>query len=1032
MRTIHKLLVLSLLALISFAFSTANMSMSAADPMLSVTQQAVNPTPIVAMDGGVCATAGNTWESGDTMLPLNRWGDVSSFHTRLSTGTLGTGNLAERIQKQGVATMFMSAGNIMWKGAAGLTVMADRFCIGEEVFKKIDGMAGIVGNSLMSGDRERPSVAAIFVVFGLAAAVWAASRGQDAKKKIASTLIGVTLLSVMVAGATATKNGNPVAGSSFGFASPGWFSSAINSTISTVASVPAQALNDSIPEIEQGTSNVDSAQHCYYYISKLEEQYKWWYTTGGRLQGNAVVPMSLNSMWKSTGLRVFTDAQFGSRNDFGDKVNCRYLDAVSGVPVGKGAIAGSDISTWGQYTVTSELGGGGAIGDQTAPFKLFDDKRIDAAMVAWAACNVNAKGGWSVSPDWVSANARGEIKVEHCEKFFTNKDNTNKDDYDHDKSFKLKEFDFEDDGKNIQGPPSTVDFMTNWHGTANTTAIGIVMLFAVISIVIFVVFGIMALAVLVSKIGLLMMTLLLMVVVVASILPGDSSNNRIAQVFKQYIGMAIMAFGASLMIAIVAVITNTLQELGTSMGSGSVIAIIWSAVSPAVAIFMLHYLFTKVFKAPSPFKPSSGMGFAQAAAGGAVGGAVGGGFVGRQMRRARYNAESKMADRFRRGRGGAARRSGGGPDTSRAGGMGAVGAAGAGAATAAASVGPGAGRKKLREDADQSALPDEQFRQFAGDPLATAQDLKAEAKAEQKTAYTWADGLRADAKKQKRGETIRRTSDATAAGVQTALHGTRNAWGKASAATAQTKTRRVEGKNADGSRYFSGTEQVKRGALARNGETLARMGAAGAGAGLAVAGRGIKSAAGGVKNAAAHPIRTTKRAAAAARSGAGAVRGGMASAGAFAQRHRTAITAAALGAATVATAGITAPLAAGYLAKKGADRVRGRQSPLQQQQRALDMANYRKHMADQTSVEVQRRNDAAMKAQREKVEAEDATKATAQAQQAAQDADEAEQRAAGQEPLPMGDGPETTREPSPFSKPQGQEPDAEHEQETLF
>lgn len=996
MKTIHKVLVLAILAIISFTFSSASSVMASGDPTLAVTQQAVNPSALLGMDTNMCSNEVQ-WKQGDQYLPLNRWGDVSSFHTRLGTGALGTGNLAERIQKQGVATMFLSAGNIMWKGATGLTVLADRFCIGEETFKTVDKMSGKIGDAMFQSDKTTPSVVALAVIIGLVGALWAASRGQDSKKKIISTLIGVGVLAVMVFGARAST------ADKFGFGSPGYIASGINSVVSTVAAAPASSLNASVPAInDAGTTT--SAQNCSNYIAELEKKYDWWYTTGGKLQTNSIVPRSLNSMWKTTGLKVFTDAQFGTRNEFGAKVNCRYLDIASNIPVDE------------QVDLTKAVAstGGGNAGfwtNEKQPFKVVGDKyveRVDAAIVAWAACTVDKDGNANVEPEWAangdswkSANDREAIDQGACVKFFTD---TNWKYYEGSSPFNLDE-----DHKDLSDTanPAARDFMQNWEGTANTAAIGIVMLYSVVSLIIIVVFGILALMVVGAKIGLLVVTLMMILVAIIGVFPSANSSNRVATVFKQYVGMAVLAFGASLIISMVAAVTALIQNLGAGLTGGyAIIAIIWSGISPAVALALIHYIFTKVLKAPSPFKPSSITGFAQAAAGGAVGGAVGGGLIGR--------LESEMADRFKRtvGIGGASRRRAGAPDEGRKGGFdvnampGSGGKGGPGGSGGSGGAGSGGGggkggkntgglddnltafRGKLVEGADDSAFTGEDLYAARNDPSASETAKAKEEHAHANMAADWAasqrnaarvESIKSNGAKVAAGAAaglavakatagaIGRGTTSVRDGAKSAAAGVGSRWKKAkSDATEDFMGGKIPPTNGQTVKQFAKTagSDVKAEAQKAAGkmsagarDVKARFGAA-SGAFVAQA----KSKAAEVKErgvrgnlkVAGRAIKTGVVAGAKGTWQAGkAVKTGARATGQFVSRHKTAVTAAALGAATVATAGIAAPVAAAYLAKKG---VGSAKRSMGGERRAEDMRNFNAMIAQKAKQDITSRN----------------------------------------------------------------------------
>lgn len=997
MKFVHKVAVLLAMAIVSLAFSSASTSVATGDPTLVATQHAVNPSASATTMGAAMCSRESVNETGDAYLPLNRWGNVSSFHTRLDSGALGVGNLANRLQKQGVATMFLSAGNIMWQTAAGAVTLADRFCIGDETFRSVDKMAGAIGRAMFQEDKNTPSLVGVAVFSSLVMALWAISRGQDGKKKVTTMLIGVSFLTMMVWGGAKTTD------SQFGFGSPGYLAKAMNTVVGTVAAAPAMALNDSVDTIkEPGVPKDSGGEHCYYYIKELEKEYRDGYSKKAydmpgfstnapkTLKSNAVVPLSLNSMWKATGLAVFTDAQFGTRNSFGEKMNCRYLEVASGIPVEYGKVAGKDVNIFGQLSITKNISGGngGAWKPTQSPWNLTSAERLDAAMVGWAACKVGGNPAEAkVEPLWAAAEGRDSAnkheKLDNgaCTRFLTqeNDDGFGKGNY---------PFDFDTDHKDLSdtATPEVRDFMVNWHGTGNTAAIGVMMLYSVVSLIIVVVFVTLALAVVGAKIGLLVMTLMMILVAVIAIFPSDSANNRIAQVFKQYIGMAVLAFGASLLISMVAAITAIIQNLGadTSLVKDSaVLSIFWAGVSPAVSLFLVKHIFEKVLKAPSPFKPTSAMGFAQAAAGGAVGGAVGGGMVGRQMRRMRYNAESEMMDHIRgRGRGGATmRRRGDQPDARTSGfdvnttsSSAARSSGGQPTGNLDAQLSSMRGQMQTDPDVETPELSGENLYAVRNDPNASAAAKAKEERMHGYAAQDFAAQQRSEARKAKL-DSVKSSVGAKAKAVQS---------------SAEESSQAVK---SDDTKWYNRKDGAVA-KVARNGMVVGHMASKQAGAlaskvsqsttdsakAAAKKMRDFKAMSGREKFAAMG--RGVKATARKTREGAYSVRNGVRASGQFVQRHKTAITAATLGVATVATAGIATPLAAGYAAKKGVGAAK-RAVVGDPQRRAEDIRAFNDHQLAKAQQEVDGHNEAVEEARAARAEkkTEEEVKRRADAQQ---------------------------------------------------
>lgn len=138
------------------------------------------------------------------------------------------------------------------------------------------------------------------------------------------------------------------------------------------------------------------------------------------------------------------------------------------------------------------------------------------------------------------------------------------------------------------------------------------------------VFVLLAAAVMVAKISALMMMIGIFFVLVMALLP-NASMSKIAEFGKQYVGLSVFAWGAQLIMSILALITGILVTVGNQIvpgGPGDVMAIAWVGFAPLIAVFCLHFMFKKM-KIPSPLKMSGGMAWGKMAAAGAVGGAAG-------------------------------------------------------------------------------------------------------------------------------------------------------------------------------------------------------------------------------------------------------------------------------------------------------------------------------------------------------------------------------------------------------------------------
>jgi hypothetical protein len=96
----------------------------------------------------------------------------------------------------------------------------------------------------------------------------------------------------------------------------------------------------------------------------------------------------------------------------------------------------------------------------------------------------------------------------------------------------------------------------------------------------------------------------------------------------------VFSFGISLILSLIAVITKLLIDVGNGLGGpGNPVTLLWAGAAPIIALVVLHHIFTKVLKMPSPISPAGAL--AWGTAGGAAGAAIGSSLVNRAQNRAK-------------------------------------------------------------------------------------------------------------------------------------------------------------------------------------------------------------------------------------------------------------------------------------------------------------------------------------------------------------------------------------------------------------
>jgi len=563
-----------------------------------------------------------------SLLPIDRWSSAASAsqHTRLDANF---GDMTQKVQRGAIDSMAFAAGNTMWQAATELTGFATRFCLLDTMGLSADKGAATLGNAIMSS-----GLVAAIVGFGLLLLLWrTARRGSPADmwKNVTKTVIILGLFGILIAGAaqtTGTDPGKNNQGASdnhttFGTGSPGWFADRVNRTVSSLASVPAESLASQSATLVN-PDNVDGGSlSCNTYLKNLHDAYTSSY--GGSAASNlqAAIPLTLSSMWENSGMVAWRNAQFGAENPYSIQMYCRQLENIAGakvtLPPGTKGTAADLANT--QFAL-SGVSSPGANKDSAA-WVMPGGLEVDRAMVAWAACR-SADGGatWTVDPGWAGVKDN-RITSTNCKDWWTKPllgDN----------SFSPSKtgFNWEDSetdiAKNAAGQPGVQNFLLNWHGNANSAATVVALTFAASSLIILLVFGVLALAIIIAKVAAIVMILVALLVLLIALIPSKGDSNKALAFGKFYVGLTIFAFGIQFLFALISLVTGFLVIAGArQFGAGSILSMIWTGFAPVTAVVVLHLIFTKVMKVPSPFKPTAALAYG-AAAGGIGAGVVSG------------------------------------------------------------------------------------------------------------------------------------------------------------------------------------------------------------------------------------------------------------------------------------------------------------------------------------------------------------------------------------------------------------------------
>jgi len=576
-----------------------------------------------------------------SLLPIDRWSSAASAsqHTRLDANF---GDMTQKVQRGAIDSMAFAAGNTMWQAATELTSFATRFCLLDTVGATADHGAAFIGDALMSS-----GLVAAIVGFGLLALLWRTARsGSPANmwKNVTKTVIILGLFGILVNGATGTRGPPDQPHTTFGTGSPGWFADRVNQTVSSLASVPAMSL----AKFQPGRStlvNPDNTQggslSCNSYLTNLHNAYTRSYGGSAASDLQAAIPLTLSSMWENSGMVAWSNAQFGADNPYTRMMYCRQLENVAGakVTLAPGTPATLDQQANTQFSLSGVSSPGA--NPESAAWVMPGGLEVDRAMVAWAACR-SADGGasWTVDPEWAKVKNSPAISSDNCKDWWTKPLYGNN-------SFSPSKtgFNWEDSeadiAKNAAGLPGVQNFLLNWHGNANSTATVIALVFAVSSLIMLLVFGLLAVAIIIAKVAAVVMILVALLVLLVALIPSKGESNKAMGFAKFYVGLTIFAFGIQFLFALLSLVTKFLVDAGAAQfGPGSILSMIWTGFAPVTAVVVLHLIFTKALKMPSPFKPSAALAYGTAVGG--IGAGVGAG-IDRLVNRGKSQVKSRAA-----------------------------------------------------------------------------------------------------------------------------------------------------------------------------------------------------------------------------------------------------------------------------------------------------------------------------------------------------------------------------------------------------
>lgn len=625
-----------------------------AGPNLTSSSSAPSARPAVddpgqgsAGDRSMCAMANREASDADLYasdyLPINRWGDSQPNYTRLQLSITG-GAWSSWMQRTQIGTV-MSVGNSLWMTGQSMVESATRFCVGEEIYATGDKVAARAGKAFM----DSGIVSALVVIALISTLFRARKAGVPVGPVAARMIIALSVMASLIIGAH--NSTSEISGKG----SPGWWGQQVNDVINRLATAPSSALAGTATSISADTAEDDSPGgnilDCRSYEEALSRSYRDAFAKrGGGGSSGAVVPVSLDAMWRNSGLQTWQLVQFGD-NEYAHRAGCRMLDYSSDTAIKRdGNYAGKAVLTRRVPVADSTNKFSYVDADVSAKSSAFvapsDNAKMSQAMVAWAACQMDSDGTITADPDWTAV--KKDITDDACKAFIQEERSLEPDmkwsakvagkevaggEKGNDKAFDLGDDDKEisktfmkaaqgDGGVDEETAKEMEDYVLTMHGHRNTSAGAAAYVYVISSFVVFIAFGLIALAVFVAKAALVVMTALVVFMLMVSLVKVNSDPGHMASIGKKYVTYAFFAFATTLILSIVAIITALLQQIGSDiLEQGSIALSVWTALSVAIALFIIHLFFKKTLKVASPFSPTGAMAWGATAAGGAVAGA---------------------------------------------------------------------------------------------------------------------------------------------------------------------------------------------------------------------------------------------------------------------------------------------------------------------------------------------------------------------------------------------------------------------------
>lgn len=590
-----------------------------------------NPMPACASVGG--------GEDPIKCLPIVRWassmklGDSVEFNVTQPLRSIEV-NMIEKTS----FTTILEFGNFLWLAAALLVNAVTNFQVNALLAKPLNDFAATFGSSIIDSG-------AIFIILtvGVVSLVLGATRGRFGIRRVAMMIASLGVFAAMVMGSMNDRG----EGTTYdpGTFSPAWMVQELSGAFTKASDAIAAPISNR--SSQASTVFSDDAKNdptsCKSYIDTLHSQYTGYYDDIGQTAPAALDVMS--RWWEETAYRAYATIQYGDQSSLGaDYAACQQLetntniDAEDRVDILTGAYGSGDTD----YSASIP-----PVGSPMLNGGFTNDDRAARQNQAWGLCQASADGTHTLRSDLPAEGIEGgkiggPLTPEACTQIFTGEGVNNEtgivfalpfaDTVSPDVTVKqVKDIQFAvvGDAGLLANPENGLaehteaySFVSNTSGTVRTSTTLVAITYAISALIGSLAMAFLAAALFIMKLLSHVMAFFLIIAALAGVI--SQGFGSVASFFKGWIGYTAITSVTTLLFAIVLLIAMALIRAGDAvLGGWATAMMLWIGACPALAIFVLNWMFKKLFRTRSPFT-IRGM---QAMAGNplAVAGAVGGG-----------------------------------------------------------------------------------------------------------------------------------------------------------------------------------------------------------------------------------------------------------------------------------------------------------------------------------------------------------------------------------------------------------------------